>query len=103
MLEQIFRWHSFASRSLHLFVALLTTQVDSQKTFLVFVVVVIVGFILSLFFAGRWIRSRGTLTATIKKIKGRQIGPVGEQGKEIRLADLAELPAEESAEEGIKK
>jgi hypothetical protein len=80
------------------FIALLTTKIESPKTFMVFVIVVIVGFIFALFFTTRWIRSRGGLTSTIKKIKSLQIGPVGEEGKEIRAEDLADLPAQQSNE-----
>jgi Na+/melibiose symporter-like transporter len=84
------------------FVSILTTKIESQKTFMVFIVVVVVGFILALFFTTRWIRSRGSLQGTIKKIKSLQIGPVGEQGKEIRMSDLAQLPAQQAEEKGAE-
>lgn len=77
------------------FVALLTTTITSSRIFDTFVVIVCTGTILGLAFGVRWLRSRAILGGTIKKIKGRQIGPAGEEGREIKATDLAQLPSTE--------
>jgi hypothetical protein len=77
-------------------VALLTTQIESRRTFDVFVIIVVVGFFGGIAFGVRWYKNRGAFGAIVRRIKERQIGPVGDEGKELKAAELAELPSQKA-------
>ena len=64
---------------------------DARRTFDVFVSLVIIGFFLGAIFGIKWFRSRGAFSATLKRIRSRQIGPVGDEGHQIQASDLAIL------------
>lgn len=66
------------------------------KTLAVFVALPIIGFVFFLFFFFSWhgnLKQRGLLFQRIRK---RQVGPLGEEGREIRPEELAELPSEDA-------
>jgi len=90
---------SFGSIALTLAVAftitLTTTKIDSNRVFLSYLTLVIIGYIAALFFGLRWIRGRGSRGGIIKRIKSR-VGPLGQEGKEINPKELAALPAQEA-------
>jgi hypothetical protein len=64
------------------------------KTFIVFVVLVVVGFLGAVIFGIRWYRSRSSFALVIKRIRERQMGPLGESGAELKPSQLEELPSE---------
>jgi hypothetical protein len=75
----------------------------SPKTFVVLVVIVVVGFFMAAVFGIHWYRSRSAFAATIRTIKERQIGPVGDEDHQLKPAELASLqpieaPRQEKAE-----
>jgi hypothetical protein len=78
---------------------------NRPKLFVVLVVIVVVGFLMGAIFAVKWFRSRGAFSKTIRRIRDRQIGPVGEKGNELAPSELGALPSEESGgpEAGIGK
>jgi hypothetical protein len=69
---------------------------EKLKTFVVFVVIVVVGFLAGGIFAVKWFRSRRAFSETIRRIRERVVGPLGEKGNEVRPAELEQLPSEES-------
>lgn len=73
---------------------------DRPQTFTFMVVVIVVGFLLGAIFGIKWFRARGAFSATIRRIRERQVGPVGEEGKELRPSELAGLPATQPNLEG---
>lgn len=70
---------------------------SSPKTFVVFAVVVVVGFLVGIIFGIKSYLSRGAFAGTIRRIRERQIGPLGEKGSELGPSQLAQLPSEESS------
>jgi hypothetical protein len=71
-------------------ITLATTTIESDRTFTVFCLFVIVGFIATLFFGVRWFRGRKKVKSVLKRIRERS-GPLGEEGKELAVPDLDEL------------
>jgi hypothetical protein len=86
---------SFASITLTAFIsfmiALLTVKIESSHTFMGFIGIEIATGFLTIYFAWRWLRGRGQRVSIISKIRERQVGPLGEEGKEIRPSELVEL------------
>jgi hypothetical protein len=72
---------------------LLITPMEMGKTYVIFVVIIVVGFLFGFAHAIKWYRNRGAFSAIIRKIKDRQVGPVGKEGKEISPSDLNQLPS----------
>lgn len=97
---------SFGSISLTLAVAftitLTTTKIASDRMFLAYFALVIIGYLAALFFGIRWFRGRGSRGRTIKRIKSR-VGPLGQEGKEINPKQLAALPSQEAPQGGDTK
>lgn len=73
-------------------IALIFTTIGSPKVFACFFDLMVLMFILSAYFGTRYYRTKGTVQSTIQRIKERQIGPVGEQGKVLSPKVLANLP-----------
>jgi len=78
------------------FISLCTTNIPSPKTFASFVAVVIVAFVLASYFGIRWLRQRSAAGSIVDKIRERGLAPLGEEGKEIKATELAQLPAQEA-------
>ena len=57
--------------SISFLIALITTQIPSERTFTVFTVIVVLGFIIGLVLIVFWLRTRRQLTSLIRKIKSR--------------------------------
>jgi hypothetical protein len=74
-------------------IALATTTITSQETFNVFWIVTILGYVIGLYFGIRWLRSRKNFKGILHKIRQRG-GTLGEEGKELRASELADLPSE---------
>jgi hypothetical protein len=73
---------------------------SNPKTFIVFVVLVVVGVLVGFIFGIKWYKNRGAFSRTISRIKERQIGPVGEEGKELKAGDLEKLTPSEPKNSG---
>jgi hypothetical protein len=86
-----FASNAFAT-AISFLVALLLTEIQSPKRYASFVAVVVIMAVLALYFGLRYFRKRGAVQSTIQEIRARQVGPVGEEGHELRPADLAALP-----------
>ena len=76
------------------FAALITTTPDSRRVFDVFVIFVFGGIILGAFFGIKWYRGRKYFSSTVDRILERQVGPLGQEGRELRPAELAGLPSQ---------
>jgi hypothetical protein len=74
-------------------IAIKTTKVESDRTFIVFVVLVIFGFGLGVVFGIRWYRNRGSLDDIFRRIEARQIGPAGDEEHQLKPSQVAQLPA----------
>jgi len=72
-------------------VALFTTKIDSERTFIVFVVLVVVGFLLGGIFALKWFKNRGAIHRLFQRIEARQIGPSGDAAHQIQPTEVAKL------------
>ena len=77
-------------------VTLLTVSIPNQHLHDLFSLITVVGFALGGFFAVRGWRERGHLKRLLSRIRASQVGPVGEQGKEMRPTELDLLPLEAS-------
>lgn len=77
--------------SLAFFIAILTTEIKSARVFQVFLTLTLVGGIMALYFGQSYFRGKKKCTTIIQKIRERQIGPIGEEGRELRPAQVAEL------------
>ncbi|MBZ5641398.1 MAG: hypothetical protein LAO19_01440 [Acidobacteriia bacterium] len=72
--------------------SLLLTEIISVKIYNGFLVFTVVGFVFALYYAIQYWRKKGNLVSIVQRIKDRQVGPIGEQGHEVRPAELATLP-----------
>ncbi len=73
-------------------IALIFTTVTSPIIFACFFAVVLTMFVLSAYFWIRYFRKKPTIQTTVQRIKERQVGPVGEEGRELSPKVLANLP-----------
>jgi hypothetical protein len=74
---------------------LFTVTIESQKVFDVFLILMILGFLVSLYCGIKWARGRQSFTHVVKRIKTR-VGSLGEEGKEIDPQQLESLPPAEA-------
>lgn len=72
-------------------IALLTTEIKSNRVFEIFVIAVILGLSLGLVFGLKWFRSRGSVNAIFRRIEARQIGPSGDATHQIQPTEVANL------------
>jgi hypothetical protein len=73
---------------------LLTVDIQSNRTFMAFFGVMILGFVVTLYCGVKWLRGRRRFKGVVQRIKSR-VGPLGEEGKEIEPEQLETLtPAE---------
>lgn len=68
---------------------------DHPKTFVVFTVLVVVGFLMGIIFGIKWFVSRRSFSFTIREIRERQVGPIGEEGRELKPSELDQIPSTE--------
>jgi len=73
------------------FSSLLATTIASRKVFDTFVMLAIVGFSLAIIFFIKWFRNRGDFARRIQKVRDRQVGPFGDEEKNIKPSELANL------------
>ena len=82
--------------SLSFLASLSNTTIESRRVFDTFVLLAIVGAALAVIFLLKWWRSRDEFSSLIQKIRDRQIGPTGDEGKELKPGDLEKLPPQEA-------
>src|ERR1700730_2849953 len=68
--------------------SLLVSPVPFGKVYVLFVVIICVGFVFGLSNGYRWYRNRGAFSALIRKIRERRVGPAGTQDKEVSPSEL---------------
>jgi len=76
--------------------SLMNTKIESQRVFEVFVIFTVVGFALAVIFSIKWFQNRGAFSRLVQKIRDRQIGPTGDDEKELRPGELERLPSQPS-------
>jgi hypothetical protein len=94
---------SFAAISLtaaiSFIIAIFTTDIKENRTFDVFVIVTVLGFLAAAYFGIRWWRGRRSFQGVVTRIKER-VGPLGEEGDELEPSELADLPKEQNPSDG---
>ena len=73
-------------------IALFATEIKSERTFEVFTIMAICGFVFALYFGQSHMRGKTRTKSVIQSIRERQIGPIGEEGHELKPAQVAQLP-----------
>ena len=81
----------FLTAGIAFLIALLTTEVKSERIFEIFVLAVMVGLSLGVVFGFKWFRSRGSINAIFRRIEARQIGPSGDATHQIQPTEVANL------------
>jgi len=81
----------FLTAGFSFLIALLTTEIKSNRVFEVFVIAVMMGLSLGLVFGVKWYRSRGSVNAIFRRIEARQIGPSGDATHQIQPTEIAKL------------
>ena len=77
--------------ALSFLISLLTTKIESDRTFQFFLIVTILGFVGAFYFGIRWFRRRGAFKQAVGRIR-QEAGPLGEEGEEIKREELESLP-----------
>jgi len=83
----------FITIALSFLASTLSNRPISERVFTVFVVIIAACFALGIAFGVKWWRERGEFSRLIRKIKDRQIGPMGDEGKEIKPVELEQMPS----------
>lgn len=75
-------------------IALLATKIDSQRVWDGFFIVTVLGFGGAIYFGRKYVQKKRVFKPIIQRIKERKadVGPVGEQGHEVPVAELAAMP-----------
>jgi hypothetical protein len=81
---------------------LIAIPIANSRVYEAYLVAAFVGFGFGIYFGVRWWSNRGQFKRCIEKIRQRQVGPVGEEGKELRPSELEILPAGTPTEEPPK-
>lgn len=74
-------------------IAMLLTTIPSPTRFACFFAVVLVMFVFAGYFFLKYARKRTATRSTIQEIRDRQLGPLGEEGREITLRELDRAPS----------
>ncbi len=72
---------------------LIVLTISDTRVFITYVCIMLVSLGFSIYFFVRWWITRGEFKKLINRIRERQVGPVGEEGKELKPSDLANLPS----------
>ncbi|HEY2362106.1 MAG TPA: hypothetical protein VGK36_13380 [Candidatus Angelobacter sp.] len=72
---------------------LIVVPIPNLRVFNIYLCVGVISLGFGIYFLIRWLRNRGELKHYLSRIRERQIGPVGEEGKELKPSDLAALPS----------
>ena len=82
----------FLTAGIAFLIALLTTEIKSNRLYETFTLAVIVGLSLGVVFGIKWFRDRGSVNAIFRRIEERQIGPGGDAGHQLQPLVVAQLP-----------
>lgn len=74
---------------------LLTVDIQSNRVFMAFFGLMVLGFVVSLYCGIKWFRGGRRFKRVVQRIKSR-VGPLGEEGKEIEPEQLEILPPAEA-------
>jgi hypothetical protein len=74
-------------------VALPTIPNGSIHIFDFFLIAMFAGYGFGVYFLRRWSKQKNSLKRLMDRIRESQVGPMGEQGKELRPSEVASLPA----------
>ena len=74
---------------------LVLTTIASPRVYSSFFIITLLTYVLGIYFGIRWFRQRGSFKKLLQKIRDRSVGPIGQEGKELNAAELAELPSTE--------
>lgn len=82
--------------SLSFFIALMNTTIESRRVFDTFVIFTAIGAALALIFLIKWYGNKGAFSRLIQKVRDRQIGPTGNETKELKPGELEKLPSQQA-------
>jgi hypothetical protein len=74
-------------------VAILGTEIKSNRVYEAFFMLALMGFAIAAYCGQKYFRGRKRCRTVIQRIRERQIGPVGEEGMELKPAQVAALTA----------
>ena len=72
---------------------LILTNIPNERVHTGFLIFTIMSYGFGVYFVIRWLRQIGSFKRLLSKIRDRQVGPIGEEGKEIK--DVTELSSGE--------
>jgi hypothetical protein len=72
---------------------LIAVPIANAHVYETYMVATFIGFGFGIYFGVRWWINRGQFKKCIEKIRQRQVGPVGQEGKELKPSELEILPA----------
>ena len=81
--------------ALTLFATLFLTTITNPRVYIVFFIVAFGSLVFGIYFAVRWFPERRSFKKCLDKIRNRRVGPVGQEGKELAVGELADLPSSE--------
>jgi hypothetical protein len=89
-------------------IAIWGTEIKSDRVYQAFFMFALIGVVVAAYCGQKYFRGKKRCRTVIQRIRERQVGPVGEEGKELRPTQVAELtagvsPASESSKnaEGV--
>ncbi len=75
-----------------------SVPISNPHVYETYLVAMFVGYGFGIFFGVRWWLTRAHFKKCVDKIRQRQVGPVGEEGKELKPSELESLPSATPAE-----
>jgi hypothetical protein len=72
-------------------IAIVGTQIKSDRVYQAFFMLALMGFAIAAYCGQKYFRGKKRCRTVIQRIRERQVGPVGEEGKELLPAQIAEL------------
>ena len=81
--------------SLSFIANILLTTITDRRIYTFFVVIIVSGFLFGVAHLYKWYKHRNAFSTIIQRIRDRQIGPVGEEGKELMPSDLVDMQSSE--------
>jgi hypothetical protein len=76
--------------------SLLLTTIKSDRVYSAFFIITVMSYAFAVYFGIRWWQRKGNFQRLLSKIRERQVGPVGDEGKELKPAELEALPSEQA-------
>jgi len=82
-------------------VTLSTVSITNERLHNEFFIAACISYVVAVICGYRWWGQRGGLRKLMNRIREMQVGPLGEEGKEIKPADLARLPLESAPKSAV--